>query len=83
MTHHEPPTTYLLWVHRTQVVLDHLGRDRASQHVAAVLIEAPVNAAIHACIIHVIGDRSVVSSAWYDGAGRDPSAGTLFVIVMS
>ena len=45
-----------LRVHRAQVVLDDLGRDRASQNVARVLVVAPMDAAVDACVIDIVGD---------------------------
>ena len=41
-----------------RLLLDHVGRDRASQRASSHLVEAPVDSAVHAGIVHVIGNRS-------------------------
>ena len=68
---------------RTQVVLDHLGRDRAPQHVATDLVEAPVNAAIHARVVHVGGDRFQLTTCTFgDAAVEGPASATVLVYVV-
>jgi hypothetical protein len=39
---------------RAEAVLYHLGRDRSADLMASHLVEAPVDAAVHARVIHVV-----------------------------
>ena len=41
-------------VHRTQMILVDLSRDRATQIVAAVLVESPMDPTVDACVIDVV-----------------------------
>jgi len=72
-----------LRVHRAQVVLDDLGRDRASRNVTRVLVVAEMNAAVDACVIDIVadlfelrarrGDRSLAMRPWPAKANPDTS----------
>jgi serine/threonine protein kinase len=47
------PIPVSLRVYRPHVVVHDLRRDRAPEHIAGILIEAPVDAAVDACVVHV------------------------------
>src|SRR5215831_2385346 len=59
-----------LRVHRTQVRLHDLSRDRASQNVACLLVVAPMDPAVDACVIDIVGDLVELRVVLSDDRGR-------------